>query len=165
MLWKTHELLILAVALLGFLAVIEVGFRVGRRQSARRDRGASAHLGVLQAAILGLLALLFGFSLSMAISRFEQRKGLVLEEANDLGTLWLRAQFLQPADRAEVTRLLQEYVAVRIDFHDAGLDEPKLDAAFSRGGSHPEPALGAGDAARERGSEVRSARTVRSEPQ
>lgn len=98
MLWKTHELLILALALLGFLAAIEVGFRVGRWQSTRRDASVSAHLGVLQAAVLGLLGLLFGFSLSMSVSRFEERKGLLLEESNDLGTLWLRSQFLQPAD-------------------------------------------------------------------
>jgi len=133
MLWKTHELLILAFALLGFLAAAGIGFRLGRWQSARRDDGATAHLGVLQSAVLGLLGLLFGFSLSMAVSRFETRKGLVLEESNDLGTLWLRSRFLQSSDQDEVTRLLREYVAVRIDFHDAGLEQARLAAAFSQG--------------------------------
>jgi hypothetical protein len=132
MLWRTHEILIFAVAILGFLAAIEAGFRIGRRQAARRDDGVTSHLGVLQAAVLGLLGLLFGFSLSMAVSRFEARKGLVLEEANDLGTLWLRSQFLQPADRETMARLLREYVAARIEFHDAGLNEVRLSAALNR---------------------------------
>lgn len=132
MLWRTDEILILAVALLGFLAAIEAGFRIGRRQGARRDGGASTHLGVLQAAVLGLLGLLFGFSLSMAVSRYEARKGLVLEESNDLGTLWLRSQFLQSPERETVAKLLREYVATRIEFHDAGLDKVRLSAAFDR---------------------------------
>lgn len=132
MLWKTDELLIFLCALLGFLAAVAVGYRLGRWKSARSDEGASAHLGVLQAAVMGLLGLLFGFSLSMALSRYEARKGLILDESNDLGTLWLRSEFLQPADREIVTKLLREYVAVRIDFHDAGLNQTRLAAVFGR---------------------------------
>jgi hypothetical protein len=133
MLWQTDEFLLLAIALLGFAAVIEGGYQLGKRKHAIKDHGAIPHMGVLQAAVLGLLGLLFGFSLSMAVSRYEARKALVLEESNDIGTLWLRSQFLHGDGPQEVTHLLREYVTARIDFHNAGLDRSLLASALKRG--------------------------------
>ncbi len=48
-------------------------------------RGAKTHIGGLQTALLGLLALLLGFTFAMSVTRFEARKNLVLEEANAIG--------------------------------------------------------------------------------
>ncbi|TAK82810.1 MAG: hypothetical protein EPO12_06720 [Aquabacterium sp.] len=118
-----------ALALLvAVLAVAELGWRWGRRRHAQADDGERNQVSAISAAVLGLLALLIGFTFSMAVNRFDLRQGLVLEEANAIGTTALRAQLLQPAAEAEVVRLLRQYVQVRLDFHDAGIDERRLHA-------------------------------------
>ena len=87
------------------------------------------HVEALQSAVLVLLALLLGFTFAMAVSRFDTRKGLVLEEANAIGTTSLRAQFLSEPQRSEALALLRQYVSARLDFYGAGIDQVRLEAA------------------------------------
>jgi hypothetical protein len=117
MIWRTNETLLFIASIVCFLGVIEGAFQVGRRHKERSDGAAVTHLGALQTALLGLLALLLGFTFAMALARFEERKALVVEEANALGTTFLRTQFLPEPRRQEVARLLKEYVAARIAFN------------------------------------------------
>jgi hypothetical protein len=66
------------------------------------------------ASILGLLALVLGFTFSLAASRFDARRMAVLEEANAIGTTYLRARLLPDPERSEIARLLREYVDTRL---------------------------------------------------
>src|SRR5262249_48219868 len=66
------------------------------------------------AAVTGLLALLLGFTFSLAIDRFEARRELVVAEANVIGKSYLRAQLLDEPHRSRIGRLLREYLDVRI---------------------------------------------------
>lgn len=70
--------------------------------------------GLVVSAVLGLLALLMGFTFSLAVDRFETRRGLVLEEANAIGTAYLRAQLLEAPHRARLGGLLLAYTDNRI---------------------------------------------------
>jgi hypothetical protein len=81
---------------------------------------------MLQAASLGLLALLLGFSFSMALTRFDTRKQLVLDEANAIETTYLRAQLLPDPVRKEVSDLFRRYVDVRLEFYQAGINQRRL---------------------------------------
>ena len=81
--------------------------------------------GVVQAAILTLLALLIGFAFSMAVSRYDQRKTLEEAEANAIGTEYLRADLLSGTDAARVRDLLRSYLDQRICFYTAR-DEHEL---------------------------------------
>jgi len=74
--------------------------------------------GVVEAAILTLLGLLIGFTFSMAISRYDQRKNYEEEEANAIGTEYLRAELLPAADAAKVHDLLKKYLEQRILFYE-----------------------------------------------
>jgi hypothetical protein len=65
----------------------------------------------LLTAILGLLALLLGFTFSLALNRYETRRELVVQEANALGTTWLRVQLLEPPNKAVLSGLLRQYRA------------------------------------------------------
>jgi hypothetical protein len=123
---------LLVALLIGSLLSLEVGFRLGRWRRAAADEGLRAHLMALQGAILGLLALLFGFTFAMAISRYEVRKALVLEEANALGTTVLRAQLLPNPEADSARRLLREYVDARLAFYAAGVDTHLLDLSNQR---------------------------------
>jgi hypothetical protein len=75
--------------------------------------------GMILTATLTLLGLIIGFSFSMAISRYDQRKNLEEEEANAIGTEYVRADLLPAADASRVRALLKEYLDVRIEFYDA----------------------------------------------
>lgn len=126
MIWQTSEFVLLAIAVALFLAAIELGFRIGRRFGPGDDDALHTHVSALQNALLGLLALLLGFTFAMSISRFDTRKDLVLEEANAIGTAYLRAHFLpSPLDR-KASQLLKAYVDARIDFYAAGISAEKL---------------------------------------
>jgi hypothetical protein len=75
-------------------------------------------LNVILAATLTLLALIIGFSFSMATNRYDQRKNFEEAEANAIGTELLRADLLQPAEAANVRKLLKEYLDQRIMFYN-----------------------------------------------
>ncbi len=87
------------------------------RQRRKLDESAREDFGVVLAAALTLLGLLLGFSFSMAISRYDQRKNLEEEEANAIGTEYLRAGLLPAADAAKVRGLLKDYLDQRIQFY------------------------------------------------
>lgn len=70
--------------------------------------------GYIVSAVLGLLALLLGFTFSLAISRFEERRELVVAELNAIGTAYLRAQLLGEPHRTRLSQLLVEYTDVKI---------------------------------------------------
>ncbi len=75
------------------------------------------------AATLTLLGLIIGFSFSMAIARYDQRKNYEEAEANAIGTEWVRADLLPAGDTTTVRRLLREYLDERIVFYEASQSE------------------------------------------
>jgi hypothetical protein len=95
------------------LAASETGFRIGRRPNQQRSDEARSQISTVEVGILGILGLLLGFCMSMAVTRFEVRKQLVLEEAKAIGTAHLRTQLLPPAEGREIADLLRTYTNVR----------------------------------------------------
>ncbi len=75
--------------------------------------------GVLMTAVLTLLGLVIGFTFSMAITRYDQRKGLEEAEANAIGTEYVRADLMPTADAARVRQLLKTYTEQRILYYGA----------------------------------------------
>lgn len=73
--------------------------------------------GAILAAALTLLGLIIGFTFSMAVSRYDQRKNLEEEEANAIGTEYVRAQLLRPSDAAHIGDLLKAYLHQRILYY------------------------------------------------
>jgi len=76
-----------------------------------------ADFGVVQSAVLTLLGLLIGFTFSMAINRYEQRKNCEEAEANAIGTEYIRTTLLPDTDAARVQDLLRRYLSQRILFY------------------------------------------------
>jgi hypothetical protein len=73
--------------------------------------------------LLALLAFLLAVTMGMASDRFETRRGLILAEANAIGTTYLRAGYLPEAASNEVRRLLRDYLPLRIaDYNDAAMN-------------------------------------------
>ena len=105
-------LLLIAAAFLWL--VLEIGYRFGKWRHAHLPDEREQPVGAMVASILGLVALVIGFTFSLAASRFDARRLTVLEEANAIGTCYLRASLLPEPQRSEVSRLLREYVDIRI---------------------------------------------------
>ena len=93
---------------------VEAGYRLGRWRHLRAAEEKESPVGAMVAAILGLLAFLLAFTFGLAANRFETRRAVVLEEANAIGTTYLRTSLLPEPQRTETARLLREYVDVRI---------------------------------------------------
>jgi hypothetical protein len=98
--------LVLAVVVLGATAL---GVFLGRRVSHLSDT-LKEPFGVLQGALLGVVGLILAFGLSLAVNRYENRRDAVVDEANTIGTTFLRAQTLPEPMRSQSLALLRTYV-------------------------------------------------------
>src|SRR5258705_3843054 len=108
------------------LAFAETGFRLGLRLHTAKDGARKGQIGGIQGAVLGLLGLLLGFTFAMAVKRYDTRRGLVLQEANAVGTTYLRASLLPDAQQAPVKDLLRRYVDIRLKYWPLVDDPAKL---------------------------------------
>jgi hypothetical protein len=114
---EQYAVLFVCVLFLGILGFLELGLRVGRRTPVAES--AKAGLGVLEGAMFALLGLLVAFTFSGAASRFEARRHLIVEEANDIGTAYLRVDLLPAEAQPEIRDLFRRYVDSRIEtFHN-----------------------------------------------
>jgi hypothetical protein len=111
-------LLLLGAILLACLAAAAfAGYWLrGKQPGGARDDGKQQDegQGYIVSAVLGLLALLMGFTFSLAIDRFETRRELVLAESNAIGTAYLRTQLLAEPHRSRLSKLLVDYTDNKI---------------------------------------------------
>jgi hypothetical protein len=94
-----------------------------RRRPRKVDANLSENLGIIIPGTLTLLGLIVGFSFSMALDRYDQRKNYKEAEANAMGTEYLRADLLPAADALKVRPLLRNYLDQRILFYVTGDEE------------------------------------------
>ena len=98
---------------LALLGMIELGRRLGINRRARHG-AVGEGLGAVEGAVFGLLGLLIAFTFSGAASRFDARRGLIVEEANDIGTAWLRIDVLPAEAQPALRDKFREYTDARI---------------------------------------------------
>src|SRR5262245_47909853 len=99
----------------GMLVLFEVGRRLGRRRRARDPEGAREGFAPIDGAIFGLLGLLVAFTFSGATSRFDTRRDLIVEEANDIGTAYLRLDLLPAPAQPPLRELFRRYTDSRLE--------------------------------------------------
>jgi hypothetical protein len=97
------------------------GYRIGRWREQRATGEISGPTGMIVGSILALMAFLLAIATGMAADRFDARRGLVLQEANSIGTTLLRAGYLPDPYSTQLTSLLREYVPLRIVRSQEGL--------------------------------------------
>ncbi len=118
---------ILGPGIVGFLLLtMSVAYAIRRWRIARGKTSQpeeTSYDGLIVSAVLGLLALLLGFTFALAIDRYDTRRSLVLEESNAIGTAVIRAQLLEEPHRQAVTTLLRDYTANRVLLAEARSDE------------------------------------------
>lgn len=104
-----------AIALaFGVFALIELGRRVGSRHFREEGEDYAKGVGSIESSVFALLGLILAFSFSGALARFDDRRQLVITEANAIGTAWLRIDVLPEDVHAPMRALFRRYVDSRI---------------------------------------------------
>src|SRR4030095_8193479 len=122
-LWSILPLTI-AISLLS----VEFGYRLASYRLRHSQEEKESPVSGMAAGTLGLLAFMLAFTFGLAGSRFEDRRQVLLSEANAIGTTYLRAAMLPEPMRTETQNLLREYVDVRLEAIQPG----KLDQALKK---------------------------------
>lgn len=113
-----------ALAMLGLFAMaVQLGRVLARRQQ-RADTAGDP--GLLVSATLGLMALLLGFTVSMAVARYDERRTVMVSEGNAIGTFIYRTDLIPAEQRVKVRAALEDYVAARVAVGQQGISRPEL---------------------------------------
>jgi hypothetical protein len=99
----------------GMLALLEVGRRVGAARAREEGETARAGVGAVEGAVFGLMGLLIAFTFSGAATRFDARRQLIVEEANAIGTAWLRLDLLPSEAQPAMRERFRSYLDSRIE--------------------------------------------------
>ena len=110
----------------GVLLFLELGRRIGLRRLKQDGDGAGAGAGAVEGAVFALLGLLIAFTFSGAAGRLEDRRNLIVDEANAVGTAYLRIDLLPAAAQGEMRDRFRRYLDTRLAVYRA---LPDLEAA------------------------------------
>lgn len=118
---------LIAVTLFVFILLAnEAGYRIAWRFPDQPDEAIKSQTNSVQTGMLGLLALLLGFSFTMALQRFDGRSASVIEESNAIGTAYLRAGLLSEPYATEMDSLLAKYMDLRIQGGGIDMADPSV---------------------------------------
>jgi hypothetical protein len=116
---------------LGMFAMLWIGLRIGSRHLAKRTDDKLGN-STVETAVFGLLGLLLAFTFYGAASRFDWHRQLDVDEANAIGTAWLRIDLLPEETRPGLRKSFSEYVGARVAFDSTMEDRSTHDAAVRR---------------------------------
>lgn len=122
-LYSFSSLAIVCVLFIFIVGFNELGFRLGRFIQNQTDEEIKSLTGAIQASILGLLALLLGFTFSMSMQRYDSRSHALIDEVNAIGTTQLRIQLIPEQHRDRANTLLRQYIEQRIAIGTIALTE------------------------------------------
>lgn len=118
---------IIGVTLFFILILVFVGgFQLRKRKIKKDPTLEIEELGSISSTLLGLLALILAFTFSMANSRYDERRELAIQEANAIGTVFLRIEFFPDSVQKELKSTLKNYLDERIAIFNSGLDVEKM---------------------------------------
>ncbi len=113
------------------LLFLRLGWAVGRRRLAQLGETANEGLGAMDGAVFGLMGLLLAFTFTGAASRFDQRRDLIVQETNAVGTAWLRLDLLQEGPREQARDLMRRYLDQRLDVYREVTDKLRLEKSLA----------------------------------
>jgi hypothetical protein len=128
----TFTLATSAVLFFGMLVLLEVGRRGGARRLAADPEHGQDGNGAIEGAVYALLGLLIAFTFSGAATRFDDRRNLVVQESNDIGTAWLRIDLLPAATQPAIRDLFRRYLDARLDVYRDVQDTGATQEALAR---------------------------------
>ncbi len=120
----------LTITICLFIAIIVFYWLAGMIALKRKSKNvAEDNVSPVESSLLGLLALLLAFTFSMSASRYDTRRHILIDEANNIGTAILRADLYADTSRLAFRNDFKDYVEARIAFYDAGVNKKKINNA------------------------------------
>jgi hypothetical protein len=123
LIYRTDTWLLCLILFIAMILMVWLGTRL------RAKRVEEASLSTIEGSLFGLLGLLLAFTFSMSASRYDARKAIMVEEANDIGTALLRADMYTDSLRTAFRKDFQHYIKARIAYYDAGRDTALINVA------------------------------------
>jgi hypothetical protein len=111
---------------------IEAGYQTAVRFRIQEDTNRKEQMVAIRDGLFVLVGLLLGFTFALTAPRFAERRSLLIDEANAIGTAYLRAGTLPQPNRDRAQQLLRQYVDTRLDVDNAGWDSARLSQATDR---------------------------------
>jgi hypothetical protein len=127
-----HVSLIALGLFVAMLLLLEAGRRWGIRRRRQDPESIGGGQGAVEGAVYGLLGLLIAFTFSAAAARFEARRALVVQEANTIGTAWLRLDLLPAEAQPPLRDLFRRYLDSRLAFYRKLPDLPAATVELGR---------------------------------
>jgi len=115
----------------GMVVLLEVGRRIGLRRMRQDPDTAREGVGAAEGAVFALLGLLIAFTFSGAAQRFDQRRNLIVEEANAIGTAYLRIDLAAPDRQPALRDSFRRYLAARLDVYEKIPDLAAVEVAMA----------------------------------
>jgi len=125
--WELGLLLVIALAF-----VLDIGRRCAAYFQIEHIPQRKQQMGTISDGLFLLISLLLGFTLTLAVSRFLERRSLVVEEAISIGTTYLRASTLPQPYRDHSKQLLREYVDTRLELDSVSINASRFNETVSR---------------------------------
>lgn len=120
------------VSALILAATIEAGYRMSTHFRIQQNPDRKDQMVAIRDGLFVLVSLLLGFTLALSAPRFADRRSLLIEEVNAIGTTYLRASTLPQPYRGQAEQLLRQYVDIRLDLDNAGLSTSRMKGAVER---------------------------------
>jgi hypothetical protein len=131
--FQTLLIPLLTIALfVGMILMMSLGKRLGTLQLMKRPDKKSSQYGSLEAAVFGLLGLMIAFSFSGAVGRLESRKKMVIDEANSIGTAYLRLDMLPPESQMVLRDKYRQHVQLRLDTYQLFPSVDQVKATYEK---------------------------------
>jgi hypothetical protein len=117
---------------LGVLLFLVIGRRIGVRRAAQDPEGARAGVAAVEGAVFGLMGLLIAFTFSGAAARFDARRQLIVDEANAIGTAWLRLDLVPATAQPAIRQGFRDYLDSRLATYRNLSDREAVEQEWAR---------------------------------
>jgi hypothetical protein len=126
------EAIVAGCLLVMMLVSMDVGYRIGHRRKSSDPQTSIEVIGTVDAAVFGLLGLILAFTFSGASDRLVLRRAQIVQEANAIGTAYLRVDMLAKSDQPAIRELFRSYLEKRIEVFDKFQDRAASKAALEK---------------------------------
>lgn len=126
------ETIVAGCLFITMLVSVDIGYRIGHRRKTSDPQTSTEVIGTVDAAVFGLLGLMLAFTFSGASDRLVLRRAQIVQEANAIGTAYLRIDVLAQSDQPAIRELFRSYLENRIEVFDKFMDRGASNAALER---------------------------------
>ncbi|CAB3720888.1 hypothetical protein EUC41_04080 [Achromobacter denitrificans] len=127
--------LLLAGLAVAFFALLLVAIQLGKWLGRHADEKGGSGAAVIEGSVFALLGLLVAFTFSGAAQRMAERRDLLVQEVNAIGTAWLRIDMVNAGDQPRLREQFRQYVDLRIDYYRNVADLEQRDTIAARIGT------------------------------